>query len=375
MCRRVNYTLRAVVILLFLGAWNSYAVDFKGFSTDFSRSTIDFSEVIAGGPPKDGIPAIDSPNFVSTAAAAGWIAEREPVLLIRRRHRTTANEEVKIYPLQILMWHEIVNDTIAGESVVVTYCPLCNTGVAFLSTVDGEPLSFGVSGLLRYSNMIMYDRKTESWWQQATGEAVAGLHTGKRLEMVPALTVSFGQAKASFPGAKVLSRVTGHIRPYGTNPYEGYDSRETPFLYRGPDTGPGLGMLEQVIMVQEGDEHQAVSYSRLMQERAVHFVLQERPIVVLWVPGTVSALDSRRIAEGRDIGSANAFYAELDGLPLSFAYKDGVFVDSVSKTSWNGLGEAVEGRMKGSSLDPAPAVQHFWFSYNAFSQDLDRGGS
>jgi hypothetical protein len=346
------------------------------FSTDFSRSAIDFSEVIAGGPPKDGIPSIDNPRFTTVRQASQWLDKREPVLVLRRKKNGTGPEarpeETKIYPLQILMWHEIVNDRIAGDPVAVTYCPLCNTGLVFLSRVNDTGLVFGVSGLLRYSNMIMYDRGTESWWQQATGEAVAGTLTGEQLEIIPSLTISFDQARKAFPDAQVLSRDTGIIRPYGTNPYEGYDTLERPFLYQGPEIEEDHGFLDQVLVVQAGGSHRAVAYSQLQEEKLVQFILGGRHLVLFWAPGTASALDSRSIADGRDVGSANAFFAEREGEPLEFHFSGGVFTDKESGTIWNELGEALDGEYKGETLAPATAVQHFWFSWAAFSRELER---
>ncbi|MDQ4106365.1 MAG: DUF3179 domain-containing protein, partial [Actinomycetota bacterium] len=148
----------------------------REFETDFSRHSVPYSEIRSGGPPKDGIPAIDEPRFVGVAEADRWLETREPVILLR------VADKVRAYPIQIIMWHEIVNDTVGGVPVAVTFCPLCNTAIAFERTVEGRELDFGTTGRLRFSNLIMYDHQTESWWQQATGEAIAGELTGKQLK-------------------------------------------------------------------------------------------------------------------------------------------------------------------------------------------------
>jgi len=199
------------------------------FATDFTHHSVPYSEIHSGGPPKDGIPAIGEPRFISVVEADAWLEPREPVILLR------VADEVLAYPIQIIMWHEIVNDKVGGLPVVVTFCPLCNTAIAFERTVDGRDLDFGTTGRLRFSNLIMYDRQTESWWQQATGEAVAGELTGTRLRSRPAPIVSWEDLRSAHPDAEVLSRETGYDRNYGQNLYAGYDDIDSsPFLYDGP---------------------------------------------------------------------------------------------------------------------------------------------
>jgi hypothetical protein len=187
------------------------------FATDFAMHSVPYSEILSGGPPKDGIPAIDDPRFVRVEDADSWLEPKEPIILFQM------GDDVRAYPIQIVMWHEIVNDTVGGVPVVVTFCPLCNTAIAFERTVEGRELTFGTTGRLRFSNLIMYDRQTESWWQQATGETIAGEFTGRRLDFRPASIVSWADFKSAHPDGKVLSRETGFSRSYGQNPYAGYD--------------------------------------------------------------------------------------------------------------------------------------------------------
>ena len=136
------------------------------FETDFSKHTVPYSEILSGGPPKDGIPAIDSPKHVSVSEADEWLEPVEPVVLVR------VGDVARAYPIQILMWHEIVNDSLGGKPLMVSFCPLCNTAIAFEREFDGQIFDFGTTGRLRYSNLIMYDRQTETWWQQATGKEI-----------------------------------------------------------------------------------------------------------------------------------------------------------------------------------------------------------
>jgi len=134
--------------------------------TDFENSSVDHSEIMSGGPPKDGIPAIDNPAFIDASVASEWLKDKEPVIAIE------IDGIARAYPLQILMWHEIVNDEIGDSAVSVTFCPLCNASIVFDRDLDGVRYDFGTTGRLRLSDMVMYDRQTETWWQQFTGEGI-----------------------------------------------------------------------------------------------------------------------------------------------------------------------------------------------------------
>jgi len=218
------------------------------FTTDFSLHSVPYAEILSGGPPKDGIPAIDHPYFITVAEADEWLADREPVILFQ------LGDDARAYPIQILIWHEIVNDVVNDTPVLVTFCPLCNTAIAFERTVDGQVLDFGTTGRLRYSNLIMYDRQTESWWQQATGEAIAGALTGTQLTFLPASIIAWEDFRSLYPDGQVLDRDTGFSRPYGSNSYVGYDDIDsTPFLFRGPPSPDAMPPMVRVLAVEVGD--------------------------------------------------------------------------------------------------------------------------
>lgn len=331
------------------------------FSTDFSKMDISFDTVISGGPPKDGIPAIDNPRFITTDEASSWISPTEPVIVVRKGSTS------KIYPLQILMFHEIVNDTIEELPIAITYCPLCNTSIVYIREVGNKTLDFGTTGRLRYSNLLMYDRQTESWWQQANGTAVIGELLGETLELYPALTLPWKDAREEAPEGKVLSRDTGYQRPYGENPYAGYDSG-SPFLLRGADISEEYDPLERLLVLKLNNETKLYPYSDLREERVINDTLGNTDIVVFWFPGTASALDSPNIAEGKDVGTANGFIAEADGKPLSFTTQQGEIKDRQSGSTWNAAGRAISGPLEGSELRPVPAEQHFWFSAYLFTK-------
>ena len=330
------------------------------FETDFSRATISYADVISGGPPKDGIPSVDNPRFVSVEEADEWIGQDESVLVV------TQGGETHIHPIQILMWHEIVNDVVGGVPVAVTYCPLCNTGVAFLRNFDGRTLDFGVSGKLRFSNMIMYDRQTETWWQQASGKGVAGRYAGGKLRILPLLMLPWDEASAEYPDAQVVSRDTGYARSYGRNPYAGYDRAARPFLYRGPEINGQFDPMTRVVTLELGGASGAFPYPVLRNEHVVNDTVGGERVVVIWQPGTASPLDTGSVSGGRDIGTANAFSATLDGRSLTFEWRDEQIVDAETGSVWNVNGRAVSGELEGSRLEPLPQVQHFWFSWTAF---------
>ncbi|MDA1133024.1 MAG: DUF3179 domain-containing protein [Proteobacteria bacterium] len=282
-------------------------------ATDWSRVTIDLAEVISGGVPRDGIRSIDAPEFVPVAAQTA-LAGTEPVIGL------VVNGVARAYPLQILIQHEIVNDVIGGVPVAVTFCPLCNTSVVYERTVDGAVLDFGVSGMLRHSDLIMYDRQTESWWQQFTGDAIAGAHAGTILRALPSRLESWDAFRARAPTGEVL---TG-TRRYGFNPYAGYDSSRRPFLYAGalPD---GIAPLARVVTVDHADGSREAWALDLLRAEGV---VETGDLVLRWTPGQNSALDAPLIADGIDVGNVVVQRRTADGLEdaryrvdFAFAFK------------------------------------------------------
>lgn len=337
----------------------------REFSTDFSKHSVPYDEILSGGPGKNGIPAIDNPQFISVGEAGAWLQPQEPVIIVQ------VNDDVRAYPIQILIWHEIVNDTIGGVPLAVTFCPLCNTGIAFERTVDEQVLDFGTTGRLRFSNLIMYDRQTETWWQQASGNAIAGELTGTQLDFYPAAMISWQQFKSAFPSGEVLSRDTGFNRSYGRNPYPGYDDvNRPPFLYQGPATPGELPAVARVLTVDFGEEAVAYPYQVLQELKVVNDTVAGHQIAVFWQAGTASALDKSQIAEGRDIGTANAYSRELNGRSLTFAINaQGEIVDGQTGSRWSVLGKATSGELAGEQLEPVIAINHFWFSWAAFKPE------
>ncbi|UWQ20420.1 DUF3179 domain-containing protein [Jannaschia sp. W003] len=274
---------------------------------DFSRSTVDLSEIVSGGPPRDGIPALDDPAF---GPGASGLDPREPVVTL-----ALPGESARAYPVRYLLWHEIANDRIGEVPVAVTYCPLCNAFLAFDRRVDGKVLRFGVTGRLRNSDMIMYDRETESWWQQATGEGIAGVHAGARLRALPAWMEPLSAFLAREPGGLVM-QAPAAARPYGSNPYRGYDTSGDPFLYRGEDPPHGIPPLARVVAV--GDR--AWPLERVRRAGTI----REAGLEIAWEAGLASPLDAGRLAEGRDVGFVRVRDAAgadvVHDVPFAFAF-------------------------------------------------------
>jgi len=337
-----------------------------GWKTDFSKASVDLGDFLGGGPPKDGIPAIDDPRFETIEATRGWLSDHSPVVSL------DTGGESRAYPLAILMWHEIVNDVHGGVPVVVTFCPLCNTALAFERRHDGTTFDFGTTGNLRYSDLVMYDRQTESWWQQATGEAIVGTLTGTRLTFLPAQIVSLGAWAALHPDGEVLSRETGHRRDYGRNPYVGYDAvDQNPFLFDGVVDGR-LAPMERVVTIGEGHDARAFPFSELRKVGVATSSVAGEPVVVFWSPGTASALDASDIDAGQDVGATGVFRPVVDGRVLTFdrdGGEDAPITDRETGSTWSITGEATAGALESARLAPVVHGNHFWFAWAAFAPE------
>lgn len=277
--------------------------------TDFSRTRIKWEEILSGGPAKDGIPSIDKPLF-KLVADEHQLAPNEPVIGVE------IAGDARAYPLRILIWHEIVNDTVGNLPVAVTYCPLCNSGIVFDRRVASQVLDFGTTGKLRNSDLVMYDRQTETWWQQFTGEALVGSLLGTDLKMIPAHLEPFSEFRARHPGGRVLVPNDPRSRRYGSNPYSGYDTSKVPFLYRG-DMPKGIEPMARVIVVRrESVEPVIVTLALVRQKKH----LSIGSITLTWREGQASAIDAPEIAKGRDIGTVEASSTATDGTVARLAH-------------------------------------------------------
>lgn len=348
------------------------------WKTDFALHCVPLSEIVNGGPGPDGIPPLDAPRFYEQARAT-WLRPQEPVIAVVERG------EARAYPLQILLWHEIANDTIAGRPIVVTFCPLCNTSLVFDRRAGGQELTFGTTGLLRLSDLVMWDRQTHSWWQQALGEGIVGSYTGTRLERIDSQILSYEEFARAYPAGLVLSREaandeatakTGEGRRYGTNPYVGYDK---------PDSGPLAGFWtsapfdrrlppkSRVAVATFSEPPIAYRIDGLGRAVAKNDHGGAKSFVLFYLGGVASPLDRATTAEGNDVGQSAFFDRAMDGVQLTFRGGDRrkTFLDDETGSEWTITGLAVSGPLKGRQLARLPSDITFWFVWAAFRPDTE----
>ncbi len=326
------------------------------------QPTVDLADVVDGGQPPDGIPALDDPRFQKTGDVQ-WVDDAEQVLVVE------LGGEARAYPVQVLTHHEIVNDTVGGVPVAVTYCPLCASGVAFDRRVGDRILSFGTSGMLYLSDLVMYDRQTESLWPQIEGAAVAGVLTGTELTVVPASLVSWQQWRAAHPDGWVLSRQTGFAREYGANPYYQYDDKASlPLFLAGPIDNRIEWLKQPVVGIRSGDDALAIDIEALRRDGVREVTVDGRAMTVWWLPGARSSLDDFAVGEGREVGTTAVFEPVVDGRRLTFRSAGDVIADVETSSTWNALGEAVEGPLTGSRLTPVIHTSTFWFAWSSFHE-------
>lgn len=328
----------------------------------FPAALVDVEQIRSGGPPPDGIPPIDEPRFVRPGSVRN-LEDQEPVIALE------LDGDTRAYPLQILTWHEIVNDTVAGVPVAVTYCPLCNTAVVYDRRLGDRVLDFGTSGSLYQSALVMYDRQTESLWAHFTAQGIVGVLAGERLDTYPASIVSWASWRDAHPDGLVLSRDTGFDRDYGRNPYPGYDDVERqPFLFSGEVDGR-LAAMERVVAVGRDTEPVAVRLDALDNAGVIGLTVDGEAITVWHLPGTGSALDASDTASGRDIGATGVFRPEAAGRQLTFERDGDDFVDDETGSRWDIFGTAVDGPLSGEQLEAVEHVDTFWFAWAAYQPD------
>jgi hypothetical protein len=334
----------------------------------FPEPLVSPGDILSGGPPPDGIPPIDEPEFVGVEEADEWLEDGEPVVVLEM------GSEARAYPVQVMIWHEIVNDTVGGVPVSVTYCPLCNSAISYVREVDGHETTFGTSGRLYASALVMYDRATESLWTHFDGRAVVGVLTGHRLEPIASPLLAWEDFKAAHPDGMVLDRdATGHNRPYGTNPYVGYDNPdEFPFAFRGTVDDRARSM-QRVVGVRTEEAARAWTLEAISADQvtATNSTVGDEPVVILWTPGQSSALETDSVSAGRDVGSVGVFSPVVDGEILTFAVVDGSVTDDQTGSVWSITGEAVSGELSGRQLDRIPHLDTFWFAWSTYAPGTD----
>ncbi|MFN4337082.1 MAG: DUF3179 domain-containing protein [Candidatus Nitrosocaldus sp.] len=309
------------------------------------RSTVPLDQIVSGGPPRDGIPSIDRPRFLSVQEADRFLQNSDIVIGL------DINGDIRAYPLQILVWHEIVNDNVGGVPIAVTYCPLCFTTQVFKLVIDGQILEFGTSGKLYNSNLVMYDRVSESLWSQALGEGIVGKYAGTKLERIPFDLAYWREWKRLYPDTKVLSIDTGFGRPYGADPYgDYYTSPSIYFPVANHDNR--LGIKEIVIGLEHNGVYKAYQLSKIEEEHVINDDIASRPLLITSQYPFMTRVFDRTV----------------DGQALEFEYKedDGVITDRQTHSVWSFDGIAIEGEMVGKRLQRLPLDIGFWFTWVAF---------
>lgn len=290
------YRLKSIILstilslCLLLVFWQrAEAFNFNWQKTDFSKHDIPLAELHSGGVSKFGIPAVNNPQFIQANKITG-IAPIEPVVVV------AINKKIRAYPVRYLLWHEVVNDTITRVPIAVTYCPLANSILVFNRKVNDKILQFAASGFLRHSNLVMWDRQTESLWQQFTGKGIVGRYTGINLTQIPVKIESLQLFKKQHPLGEVMKAPRHFHRPYGTTPYPQYDHRKWPPLYNGKYAIKELRPLDRVVLVAN---KKAWTLAIVKKYRTIKF----DDYVISWTPGQASVMDNPVLSKGKDIGN------------------------------------------------------------------------
>jgi hypothetical protein len=339
-------------------------INFDEWKTDFNRVDCDVKDFRTSRVwPKDMHPAIHKPEFDTVSDAQSWMHQKEPVISVVIKNKARA------YPLGILLFHEIINDKLSGVPLAVSYCPLCNTAIVFDRRIEEKVYSFGVAGVLRNSNLVMYDRTTETWWQQLTGQGLIGEHAGIFLEKIPSQVISFEQFSIAYPEGKIL-------KPYfwGKNRYyPGYDSARPGMLpkYCPEDVDTSFPPMERMITLTLKDKSRIYPFFITKKEKVINDKVSDLEIVVFHIEGAVSPVDKPIISESRETGSTGVFIRKIDGRTLTFEYRDGKLLDIETSSTWDITGRAVSGELAGNQLPLVVHSNDFWFVWSIFHPSSD----
>lgn len=344
------------------------------WKTDTLKRTVPLPEFTVAVP-KGAFPVLSTPKFVGAQQGLQVYFKHEPVIAL------TINGQTKAYPLNVLTVHEIANDTLGGTPILVTFCPLCNASVVYDRRLQHQGrerlLAFEVSGMLRHSDMVMFDRQTETWWQQLTGEALVGELAGAELAVIPSLVISVEEFFQRHPKGQILSRETGIAGGegrYGLNPYTGYDvANGLPYdaFFDQDNLDRRLPPMERVVDVESKGKRKVYPFSAISRKGVINDTFNGKHLVIFYKSGTVSVLDEKEIKKSRNIGSATLFNAVLEGRKLTFQKKGEHFKDKETGSTWDITGFGLDGPLKGKQLRVEPHSNHFAFAWLAFYPDTE----
>ena len=371
---------RTVLSTLFLFTITFLSAQFdnpKNFPFTWKTDTINHSVPLSEIQivlPKGSFPTLDNPIFVSRNESLEMFFAEEPVIAIE------INGVAKAYPLNILTMHEISNDMLEGIPILVTYCPLCNSGIVYnreLSTSSGkEILEFEASGMLRNSDMVMLDRKTETLWQQLMGVGIVGDYNEVQLKIIPSLIVSVYEFFVRYPEGEIISKKTGFPdvqKNYGYNPYGKYDEKENPFqnFFNSDKVDKRLPAMDRIVDIEHEGSYKVYSFTNVAKKGVINDTFKTKEVVLFYKSGTVSVLDENDISTSKDIGSVTVFNSVLDNQKLIFKKRKNIFFDTKTKSKWDITGQCYEGQLKGKQLKIEPHSNHFAFAWLAFNPDSE----
>lgn len=367
--------LSITIFVAFLCCINIAEAQFKNkknlpftWKTDTINHSVPLSEIQIVLP-KSSFPTLDNPKFVGKTEGLKMFFGKEPVIVV------AINGFAKAYSLNILTMHEISNDELGGKSILVTYCPLCNSGIVYDRVLNHngirETLEFEASGMLRNSDMVMLDRKTETLWQQLLGTGIVGDYNKAQLNVIPSLIISVDEFFMRYPNGELMSKKTGFAqneKMYGHNPYKKYDEKKNPIehFFNSDKVDKRLPAMERVVDIENEGNYKVYSFTSIAKDGVVNDTFKTSKVVLFHKAGTVSILDENDISTSKDVGSVTVFKAIVDKKYLSFSKKDNVFMDNETKSKWDITGHCYDGKLKGKQLTIEPHSNHFAFAWFAF---------
>lgn len=343
------------------------------WKTDTLKRSVDLSEIQIVLP-KGSFPTLDNPNFVKKPEGLQMFFAREPVIVVE------INGSARAYPLNILTMHEISNDVLSGIPILVTYCPLCNSAIVYNRVVNHkgikETLEFEASGMLRNSDMVMLDRKTESLWQQLMGIGIVGTYNEVQLDIVPSIVISIEEFFTRYPDGEVLSQKTGFSEietRYGYNPYQKYDEKTSPIehFFDSDKVDKRLPAMERVVDIEHNGDYKIYSFTSVSKKGVINDTFKTNKVVLFYKSGTVSILDEKDISMSKNIGSVTVYNAVIDNQHLTFKKKKRIFIDNETKSKWDITGFCYEGKLQGKQLQIRPHSNHFAFAWLAFNPESE----
>jgi len=339
------------------------------WKTDITKHSVDLSEIQIVLP-KGSFPTLDFPKFVGKEEGLSMFFAKEPVIAIE------IDGKAKAYSLNILTMHEISNDVLSDVPILVTYCPLCNSGIVYHRKLkyNGKEniMEFEPSGMLRNSDMVMLDRNTETLWQQLMGVAIVGELDKKELDILPSLIISVEEFFNRYPQGEILSKHTGYVeneKHYGKNPYENYDNiNSKPYdrFFDSDKIDNRLPPMERIVDIENNGDYKVYTLSDIKEFGVINDTFKKKNVVLFHQSGTISILDQGNINESKDIGTIAVYNRMMDGKLMTFKRTKGVFKDNKTNSSWDITGYCYDGKLKGKQLKIEPHSNHFAFAWLAF---------